>query len=513
MARSGGRGLCVALVRPPLVVSRWSYAGTLTPPLGVAYVAAALEEAGHVVSIVDAIGEAPSRATEAFDAHLILGLDAEQIADRIDPNVDVIGVTCMFSSDWPYTRRVLRALRRRFPRALLVAGGEHVSAVPEQTLLRTPELDCLVLGEGEETAAALLEPHSGGRPLSEVVGVAHRDTWGRVQASRRARIRSIDAIPRPAWHLVPVDSYVRHQLGFGLRRGISMPVLASRGCPYRCTFCSSPQMWTTRWRPRDPDLLLDEIEGYMERYGATNFDFYDLTAIVDRRWILRFVESIERRGLRFTWQLPSGTRSEAVDAEVAAALARSGCVYLAYSPESGSKRLLREVKKRVDLESMKESMIVASRNGVIVKANLIMGLPGETRRDVRETFGLIAWMARNGVSDISIAPFAPYPGSELFFRVDAERGGALSTDEFYLSLTAQTDLTQNHSFNAEMSSHELAAYRAAGHALFYASIFLRRPSRMLETLSGLASEQQRTVLDKAIEGFVQRQTARLRAQP
>ena len=96
-----------------------------------------------------------------------------------------------------------------------------------------------------------------------------------------------------------------------------MPVMASRGCPYQCTFCSNPAMWTTRWIPRDPDLLLDEMQFYQKNYGAENFDFYDLTAIVKKSWIIDFCNKIEEREMKFTWQLPSGTRTEAIDGEVA----------------------------------------------------------------------------------------------------------------------------------------------------------------------------------------------------
>src|SRR5437016_2011046 len=96
-------------------------------------------------------------------------------------------------------------------------------------------------------------------------------------------------------------------------------------------------MWTTKWIARDPDALLDEIADLQRTYRADNFDFYDLTVIVKRQWILDFCRAIERRGMRFLWQLPSGTRSEAIDAEVASWLYRTGCRNLSYAPESGSR--------------------------------------------------------------------------------------------------------------------------------------------------------------------------------
>ena len=415
----------------------------------------------------------------------------------------------MFSSDWPYTKRVISALRARLPSALIVAGGEHVTATPHRTLEQAPELDCAVMGEGEETACALVRGFADGRDLSEVEGLAYRGSGGQLRLSRRNRIREIDEIARPAWHLVPVQNYIDHQINFGLNRGISMPVLASRGCPFECTFCSNPAMWTTLWSSRSPELLLDEIEHYMSEYGATNFDFYDLTAIVNKKWILEFTAAIRRRGLVFSWQLPSGTRSEAIDAEVAPALMAAGCVYLAYSPESGSPRILREVKKKVKLDNMMSSMRASVAAGMIVKANMIMGLPGETLADMVASMKFIARMAVAGVSDMSISPFAPYPGSELFESLDREAGGKLSTDDFYLQLSAQTDLTQNYSWNDRMSPGQIAKYRVIGHALFYGLAVLRRPWRVVLTLRNLASGYEATVLDKSVRGFFHRQFGRL----
>ena len=113
------------------------------------------------------------------------------------------------------------------------------------------------------------------------------------------------------------------------------------GCPYQCTGCSNPKMWTTRWVAREPQKVLEEMKKYLREDAVDNFDFYDLTAIVKRAWIVEFCELVIASGLRFTWQLPSGTRSEAIDAEVSRLPYASGCRNLSYAPESGSKAVLR----------------------------------------------------------------------------------------------------------------------------------------------------------------------------
>src|SRR6185369_13247431 len=163
-------------------------------------------------------------------------------------------------------------------------GGEHVTACPEYTLNDCPAVNACVIGEGEETFLELLKAPR----LSGVAGLAYREAGRPVLTAARARVRDVDAIAEPDWEVFPLERYIDAGQTYGADLGRCMPILASRGCPYECTFCSSPSMWTTLWRARKPELVAAEMQKYMSRYAVTNFDFYDLTAIVDRAWILRF---------------------------------------------------------------------------------------------------------------------------------------------------------------------------------------------------------------------------------
>ena len=121
-----------------------------------------------------------------------------------------------------------------------------------------------------------------------------------------------------------------------------MPILATRGCPYQCTFCSSPTMWTTRYIMRNPKDIVDEIEWLVKKYDANDFEFFDLTAIIKKSWMLAFCKELRERKIgNITWQLPVGTRSEALDKETLQAIYDSGCAYICYAPESGSEKSLR----------------------------------------------------------------------------------------------------------------------------------------------------------------------------
>ena len=314
--------------------------------------------------------------------------NAEAVA-AIPADTDMIGVSCMFSCQWPATRLLLADIKRRFPAIPLVMGGEHANGLPEFSLSQAP-LDVAVLGEGEETAVQLVDWVAGKTRLEDIPGIVFMKDGKPVSTGPRNRIRDIDAIPTPAWHLIDVERYMRYNQPHGAAQGRFIPMLATRGCPFECAFCTSPGMWTQRWIARDPKLVVDEIESYMQRYGATDFQFEDLTAVVRRTWIVDFCQEILARQLRITWQLPSGTRSEAIDAEVARLMKQAGCHEFCYAPESGCPETLRIIKKKVSLDKLFQSARDAISAGIVVGCYFIIGFPSERWRNILRTYRVIA---------------------------------------------------------------------------------------------------------------------------
>jgi radical SAM superfamily enzyme YgiQ (UPF0313 family) len=490
----------VTLIRPPAVSSRHAYSVPLVPPLGPAYVAGALLAAGHRVTVIDAVGEGLEARHPSVHSRLVChGLSAEEILARV-PECDAVGVSVMFSQQWPDVEALLTELRRRRPNIFLFAGGEHPSATWKYLLARGP-LDACVLGEGEETVVALADSFDG--KLDEVAGLAWRKDGVPHLNPARPRIRDVDKVARPAWHLFPVERYLSRGLGHGVDIGRSLPMMATRGCPYRCTFCSSPNMWTTRYYLRSPGDVVDEIAELAQQYRVTNIDFEDLTAIIRRDWILAFCAELERRGLKITYQLPSGTRSEALDAEVLAALWRTGCRNITYAPESGSPETLRIIKKKLHPERVLASMREAKRLGLSLKANLMIGLPEESRAQIWETlrFGMrAAWI---GVDDLPLFPFSPYPGTELYDQLLAE-GRLPPPDNEYFASLGYMDLAETRSYSRHVSTAELSAYRVVGMSLFYAIGYLRQPARIVRTLRNFVRGRSETVFEKSLLGLARR---------
>ena len=236
-------GRHITLVRPPAVSSPYSYTVGVVLPLGPAYVAAALLEAGHRVAVVDALGEAPLHRGPTSQPGLIYhGLAIPEIVDRIDPKTDAIGISVMFSQQWPHVEDLIRAIHARLPGCPIFVGGEHVAGTWEFVLDTCAPVTACAIGEGEETMVELAEYVAGTRALHEVKGIACRIDGRAQRTPPRDRIRNVDDIPRPAWDLFPVASYLDDGFTYGVNLGRSMPILATRGCPYQCTFCSSPAM-------------------------------------------------------------------------------------------------------------------------------------------------------------------------------------------------------------------------------------------------------------------------------
>ena len=461
-----------------------------TPPLGMAYVAGALQESGFKVQFIDAVGESlDTRHLADHDCYLY-GLSHAQTVAKICNDTEIIGVGFGFSFEWPTCRDLVASIRERFPNALLIGGGEHVTAVPEQTM-KESALDIGVLGEGEETILEIATAYQRDElDLNKILGVCYSNNDLEVVVNdRRPRKRDLDDIVWPAWDLIPIENYLERGYGFGVNRGRSMPIMASRGCPYQCTFCSNPAMWTTRWIPRDADLLLDEIQYYQEKYGAENFDFYDLTAIVKKTWIIEFCKKIEARGLIFTWQLPSGTRTEAIDGEVAKLLFKSGCRNMSYSPESGSLGVLKRIKKKIKPSAVINSISAAYQNGMNIKCNIIFGFPGENFKEILESYRFIVKMAFAGAFDISIWAFSPYPGSELFVEI-AESKNLKLDDNYYNSLRSYADNMSTVSYSENFSNKNLKFLRTFGVVLFYLSSWVRRPYRPFKIVLNLSQGRQ-----------------------
>lgn len=468
----------VTLINPPgLKVFAGLQMQTPNPNLGLAYISAAIREAGFDCTAIDGVGEALDQITPYSgygESIMIQGLSLQQIVDKIPADSDVIGLSCMFSNLWPLTNDLANLVRERFPDATMILGGEHGTAVPEHTL-QSSTVDIVVLGEGEETIVSLLQCLEQDGDLAEVKGIAFRRDGEVVNNGLSPRQRSIDEIAPPDWDSWPLENYIDRGQINGVNLGRSIPLIGTRGCPYACTFCSNPGMWTRRWIPRDPKHLVDEMQSYIERYQVRNFDFQDLTFVVNKRWTIEFCREIIDRNLDITFQMPSGTRAEAFDEEVVDHLYRAGCRVIAFAPESGDDEVRRAVKKQVDLDKLKAAVRASVARGLKVSCFFVIGFPQDTTESLKSTLRLVRTMAMLGAHDVSVAQFTPYPGSDIFR--DLQKSGRIALDDEFFISPLNFYTSDANSFSDHVDSKELYRAMITMFCTFYLLSFARRPLR------------------------------------
>jgi anaerobic magnesium-protoporphyrin IX monomethyl ester cyclase len=504
----------VCLVRNPILSTVTALNNEATPSIAFAYLAGYLKYHGYPTTIVDGIGEALNETWKVseFPGFHCQGLTLNEIVERIPTGSSIIAFSCMFSGEWPIARNLIEMVRVAFPNALLIAGGEHISALAEYSLRDCGALDLVVRGEGEHTLLEIVTRHTVGDEPRDVAGVSSLDVDQTfIEGAAPPRIKNIDAIPSPHWPEGYMERFWEAGKSYGVQTQRDMPIMASRGCPYQCTFCSNPTMWTTRYILRNVEDLIDEIRTYVERYDITALQFYDLTAITKKKWTLEFCQRLKELDVDLRWSLPSGTRSEALDSEVLSLLRDTNCNYLVYAPESGSPETLEKIKKQIDLEKLTNSVLEAKRLGITVRTNLIIGFPHETLKNILETIRYGLFLAWKGADEVSINIFSPYPGTEIFNELVAA-GQIDLNDDFFLKLTSlNSDYTSFNPLtcNRHMGPKQLALYRIGFMMLNYIIGYIRYPSRIVRTIRNVffGTQESTTVLEHRLKDkFRRKQT-------
>jgi anaerobic magnesium-protoporphyrin IX monomethyl ester cyclase len=488
----------ICLIKPSILHKGASFALMPTPPLGLAYIAGALKQKlYHKLQVIDASAEGINTTTHFCDDIYIFGLTNKEIISKIIGDVDVFCLSFMFTNNWLYDRELVRDLKKRFPKSVIIAGGEHANAAPEFCFKQAP-LDYIVFGEGEETIIELVEKIEKKEAVNDIKGIAYSEKGKILINKTRKRISNIEDIVWPAWELFPMEIYFENKMSHGVYRGRTLPVMATRGCPYECTFCSSPQMWGRQYEMRPPKDFVDELEYLNKTYQITNFDLFDLTAIIHKKWILEMCDELKNRGLNITYQLPSGTRAEAIDLEVATALFNSGCKNITYAPESGSERVLRAVKKKVKISSMLNSIKHSSEAGMNIHLNMIIGFPDDTHKDIVESLKFVLKSSWLGANDLAIAVFTPYPGSKLFDQLVEEKKIDLYDDKTLEEIISSYDLWPNKVYSYKISPTFIKMYVFLMLITFYSSNYIFRPVRLYRTMRNLILKKHESRLEQIL---------------
>jgi len=338
-------------------------------PYSLACLAAVAKQAGHDAAVVDGMTIGAPKAVAGRAA-------------AFEP--DVVGVTTN-TNDRFATLRTIRLIRRAAPTACIVVGGHHFSHTAADALAVVPEIDAVVVGEGEETFLDLLERLPGRDGLGEVRGLVWRDGERIVPNQRRPVMPGLNHLPMPAWDLFDMSAYDLHMVGGGTESLLG--VMTTRGCPYNCVFCGSSLGGRVRFL--DPKLAVDQLEVLHKDYGMTGFRVFDDSFLARKSHAIAVCEEILRRRLRVTWW--ANARAQRLDPEVLALMRRSGCTAISFGVETGTDEVLTAANKGVTCDEMLEAFArVAEAGFEHVHACLILGLPGETPDTIERTQAFLA---------------------------------------------------------------------------------------------------------------------------
>ena len=387
----------ITLVNPPMrleqVYGSFSEWGSISPPTGLCYIAALLRERGYEVSIVDA---------EA----LRIGADeAVRSVEGLRP--DLIGIAC--KTLWVVNaHHVAQKLKEKLLDVPIVAGGNHVTALPERSLREFPAFDIVVVGEGEITFLELVEAMKAGKDLHEVPGLAFRDNGGVAITPPRDRIVNLDELPVPAFDLLPDIARCYKPPLNSVEKIPAFSLVMSRGCPSKCTFCDR-SVFQTRVTRHSPDYAVALIEKLYEDYGVRYLLFDDDNLLLNKTHLFRLLDLLKasRARLPFTCQ----SRVDTIDEERLTRLQDAGCRMLLYGIESGSQEMLNRMKKGITIEQIRRAISMTRQAGIKATGFFILGHPGETEQTMQETVKLIKECK---FFDVGVFLFTPLPGSEVY---------------------------------------------------------------------------------------------------
>ncbi len=373
------------------------------PPLGLLYIAAALEQA-EVETRVHDVG---------FDAGMA---ELDSLLKQWKP--EVVGITCT-TPLYPHGRKVAERVKAALPDTWVVLGGVHPSVVPEQSL-RDSSADIAVAGEGEEAMPKIARAYPDIDSAGTIPGVFAKNRDKMLHGPPQVPIQQLDSLPMPARHMVNVQRYFRASGHDRIKWSLpqpSLPVIASRGCPYRCAFCASELVHGKKIRFRSVANIRSELESLVSEYGIKGVYFYDDTLSFDTAWLEGLCAMLKEMGLKWI----CGTRLDRVNRHVLKMMKDSGCVLISYGIESGDPEMLNKVlKKGLTPEIIRKNMKLTREVGIATIANYMLGFPGETEESMKKTIAF----SRELDSDIAeFSIYMPLPGTELAAK--AEQAGTV----------------------------------------------------------------------------------------
>lgn len=403
----------ILLFIPPAFTFKDSLDINPLPPLGLGYIAAVLKNQGLEVKIVDTLMMGWKNRVFVRDNIIKVGLSFEDIRKIIEDYApDMIGVNSMFTKQRQNAHEIYRLVKSIDSNIITVAGGAHPSVMPD-LVLSDDNVDYVVLGEGEKTILDILDIIEGRKDNLQLDGIGFKENGKNILIPKTKYIQNIDNITFPAWDVMNLENYFGIHASHGERyHARFMPIMTSRGCSARCTFCSAHRVWGRKYRMRSTENVIEEMRQLKYRYGIEELMFEDdnLTLNIERAEKI-FDLMIEEK-FNFAWDTPNGAAAFALTESTIMKMKNSGCYQMNLAIESGSQYVLDNIiKKPLNLDKTKRLIKYAKEIGLNTSIFLVVGMPGETVEQMKESFRLAEELEMYN-PHVSVA--TPYPGTELY---------------------------------------------------------------------------------------------------
>jgi len=365
-----------------------------TQPLGLMYLAAFLREhGGHESRIVD----------------MKLGMRkvADVLAEYQNFRTDLVGISTI-TYDAPVAHEIAAQIKRVNPQAKIFIGGAHPTAYGAD-VIEDPNIDFVVLSEGEQTTLELIEAlQNGGDPL-QVPGLILRRDGEVVHTEQRQYIMDLDSLPFPAWDLIPVERYFNMpRMGIIYARKEYMTILTSRGCPYNCAYCH--KTLGKIYRARSAANVLAEMQTLYDDYGIRELVFMDDMFNLHPERVRDIAQGIIDSKMDIKLHFPNGFRGDIMDIELVKLLQRAGMYRCMYAIETASPRLQELIHKRVNFEKTNRIIKQTADLGVMVHGVFMLGLPTETEPEARAT---VDYVLNSDFTTIAVFRTVPFKNSGL----------------------------------------------------------------------------------------------------
>ena len=327
-------------------------------------------------------------------------LNFDQLTSRNIKQFDIFGISSP-TAVFPETIKLAKKIKKANRQAFIVVGGPHPTACPQECL-SFKVIDAVVMGEGEVPLLELVKRIEKKQNFVCVPNLVFRQ-GKKLRFNQKILIKDLDELSFPAKHLFDTSKYPDKQKAYG-------DIIASRGCPFKCTNCQPGLDHISPYRLRKQEKVVDEIEWLMKDYGVKHFTFSDSELVGPKGWVKKFTQELIKRKLRITYSCNG--RTDQVDREILKKLKKSGCVFIGYGIESGSQKVIDELlKKGINLNRAKEVIKETVDEGIGVGAWFMIGIPGETREQVLKT---IAYAQKIDASIIEVNIATPWPDTGFY---------------------------------------------------------------------------------------------------